>query len=353
MPPAELLLGILDSIDCGVIATGPDPGTLHLNAWVRRLTGFSSPASLADLGAAGGDDWRSFIANLPGGTDTALRTFFLTAAGGNRVVVQATVRALIPFTPGDFTIYLATLIDLTRHEQAEHRLRDLNDRLAEISDTTIREALGLQDLNAELERKVEERTRDLRDANLAALRMLAIASEARDSDTGEHVRRIQHYVELLASELGLPARDVKRLGYASILHDVGKIHLPDRILLKPGPLTADERLEMQRHTVIGEKILAASAFFSAAAAVARSHHENWDGSGYPDGKLGDAIPVEARITHLADVFDALASPRVYKAAWPPDRVVAIIRADRGKQFDPAVVNAFDRLLARNAWTLVG
>jgi putative two-component system response regulator len=183
--------------------------------------------------------------------------------------------------------------------------------------------------------------------------MMAIASEARDADTGEHVKRIQHYVEMLSAEMGLKPGQVKKLGYASILHDVGKIHVPDRILLKPGPLTAEERREMQDHTIIGERILSASVYFRVAAEVARSHHENWDGSGYPDGKKEMEIPLAARITHVADVFDALASPRVYKEAWPPEKVVKVIREERGTQFDPEVVDAFERLLGRGAWVRVG
>jgi len=356
MPSAEMLMGIVDTIDCGVLVTLPTSGMLRANAWVQRMGGVGRKTTAEEVGQLGGADWKRFVEKLSTECDDGIHTFELKTVDGKRLVVQGTARCFeVPSQDGETAeqVYLATLTDMTHRDEAEKRLLELNEHLAALSDTTIEQALGLKDMNAVLEKKVEERTIELREANLAALQMLAIASEARDSDTGEHVKRIQYYVEMLSREMGLKAPEVKRMGHASILHDVGKIHVPDRILLKPGPLTAEERKEMQDHTVIGEKILSASVYFKGAAEVARSHHENWDGSGYPDGKKAGEIPLAARVTHVADVFDALASPRVYKAAWPPEKVVKLIREEQGKQFDPEVVGAFERLLERGGWVRAG
>jgi HD-GYP domain-containing protein (c-di-GMP phosphodiesterase class II) len=130
---------------------------------------------------------------------------------------------------------------------------------------------------------------------------------------------------------------------------VGKIHVPDEILTKPGPLDDRERARMQLHTLAGERILSGSGFFERARRIARGHHENWDGSGYPDAIGKDRIPIEARIVHLVDVFDALCHDRVYKKAWPQDRAVAAIRAAKGAMFDPEVVVAFDSAMAEGVW----
>jgi putative two-component system response regulator len=169
--------------------------------------------------------------------------------------------------------------------------------------------------------------------------MLAVASEAKDEDTGAHVRRIQALTEVVARALGLVASQAEQMGVAAILHDVGKIHVPDHILKKPGKLTDEERAIMEQHTVIGERILSKTRFFDEARRIARSHHENWDGSGYPDATVGDATPLSARIVHVVDVFDALISPRVYKPAWRFDDAADWIRDHAGQWFDPAVVAA--------------
>ena len=121
---------------------------------------------------------------------------------------------------------------------------------------------------------------------------------------------------------------------------MGKIHIPDKILKKPGPLTADERSIMQGHTLAGEHILNGQGYFSTARRIARSHHENWDGTGYPDALAGDAIPLEARIVHLADVYDALTHTRAYKPAWSPADAREFIRSQRARMFDPQIVDAF-------------
>jgi putative two-component system response regulator len=149
---------------------------------------------------------------------------------------------------------------------------------------------------------------------------------------------------MIAQRLGLSTTDAEAIGYSAILHDIGKIHVPDRILSKPGPLDEDERATMQQHTLAGERILSNASFFDRARRIARSHHENWDGSGYPDHLAGESIPLEARIVHVADVFDALTSERVYKQPWSRERAVESILGERGRMFAPEVADAFAALV---------
>jgi len=149
--------------------------------------------------------------------------------------------------------------------------------------------------------------------------------------------------------MGFAAKDAAAIGYSAILHDIGKIHVPDEILMKPGPLDSEERARMQLHTLAGERIIATNCFFDRARKIARSHHENWDGSGYPDGLSKSDIPIESRIVHIADVYDALTHARVYKKAWPETEAVESIRSGRGTMFDPDVVRAFDSAIEDNAF----
>lgn len=246
---------------------------------------------------------------------------------------------------------LVTVVDITGQKRAESDAQEEFQVISRLSDTVIAQALELKRGNERLEEKVRERTRELHEANMEAIYMLAVASEAKDLDTGAHVRRIQHYVHLLSRELGLSEHVAEEFGYSAILHDVGKMQVPDSILKKPGPLSGDERQKMQLHCIAGERILSRKPFFEIARQIARSHHENWNGSGYPDGLAGEAIPLAARIVHLADIFDALTSERVYKAPWPPDQAADEIIAERGAFFDPNVVGAFESLRATGRFTL--
>lgn len=232
---------------------------------------------------------------------------------------------------------------------AKESLVEQYEIVTKLSDTVLVQALDLKDYSKLLEQKVAERTAELLEANLDAVYMLAVASEAKDADTGAHVRRIQRYTQLLAAELGLAEADVRAVGVASVLHDVGKMHVPDDILKKPGPLTPAERAHMQEHTVMGERILSERPFFAAARRVARSHHENWDGTGYPDAIAGTSVPIEARIVHLADVYDALVNTRVYKPAWTPEAATKLIEDLSGRMFDPDVTAAFKALRGRGVW----
>jgi len=167
----------------------------------------------------------------------------------------------------------------------------------------------------------------------------AQAAECRDPGAGRHVRRMSRYCALLGRRLGLHA---ERLELASVLHDVGKAAIPDSILLKPGPLTADERLAVETHADIGNRLLrdSCSSVLELAAVVAHTHHEKFDGTGYPRGLSGAEIPLEGRIAAVADVFDALTCDRVYRAAWTPEAAIEWMGGERGTHFDPAVLHAF-------------
>src|SRR4051812_27220670 len=183
---------------------------------------------------------------------------------------------------------------------------------------------------------------DLQDAHEEIARRLARVVEYRDNDTGGHIERMAEYSSLIALTLGLPAEDCRELRLASTMHDIGKVAVPDAILLKPGRLTPQERTVMETHARVGHDMLAGSgsALLELAATIALSHHERWDGAGYPRRIAGDGIPLVGRIVAVADVFDAVTSKRVYKDAADVDTAVGIVREGRGTQFDPAVVDAF-------------
>jgi putative two-component system response regulator len=173
---------------------------------------------------------------------------------------------------------------------------------------------------------------------------LSRAGEYRDQETGEHIVRMARYCELIGLELGFPADTCRFLYLAAQMHDVGKIGVPDAVLQKSGPLDPEERAVIERHTLIGRQILSGSAspLIQAAEIVAATHHERWDGTGYPEGLKGDEIPIAGRIAAVADVFDALTSARAYKPAWSlADAREALIR-ERGRHFDPDCVDAFLR-----------
>jgi len=207
-------------------------------------------------------------------------------------------------------------------------------------------ALQIQEQNVTLETRVRERTQQLEESKLEMLNRLARAAEYRDDDTGQHVVRVATMVGRLAQVLGLTVEQIELMERAAPLHDLGKVGIPDRILLKPGRLDAEEVLEMRRHTEIGASILAngRSAVMRMAEEIARTHHERWDGTGYPRGLSGHAIPISGRIVAVADVLDALTSERPYKQAWSTQEALREIREQSGRQFDPAVVNALTQVL---------
>jgi response regulator RpfG family c-di-GMP phosphodiesterase len=218
-----------------------------------------------------------------------------------------------------------------------HALLEENRRLQQITREQNEE---LKTINDDLEDLVRVRTCQLEEAVREGILMLAMASEARDDMTGGHIRRIQHLTRRICRQLGLDADTTEEISFASILHDVGKIHIPDHILKKPGPLTDGEFALMQTHTVVGERILGDKPFYETTRRIARHHHEHWDGSGYPDGLKADAIPLAARIVTVADVYDALIHERPYKPAWKPEKALAVMEVFSGKIFDPGILGVF-------------
>ena len=196
--------------------------------------------------------------------------------------------------------------------------------------------------NEILEQKVLERTHELHETRLQVVRRLGRAAEYRDNETGLHIIRMSKIAALLGEAAGMIAYDCDLLLNAASMHDIGKIGIPDKILLKPGKFESEEWEVMKTHAQIGADILSGddSDLMIMAHDIAISHHEKWDGNGYPNGLKGDAIPLVGRITALADVFDALTSERPYKKAWPIEKAVDFIKEERGKHFDPELVGDF-------------
>ena len=217
----------------------------------------------------------------------------------------------------------------------------------------------LADTNANLRREVERQTREVQRVQEVTIMAMASLAETRDNETGMHLRRTQQYVRALAEDLQhrspygdqLDDTAIELITKSAPLHDIGKVGIPDGILLKPGKLTADEFEVMKTHTVIGARIIASaeeglaapSSFLRFARDIAHHHHENWDGSGYPDGLAGEAIPLSARLMAVADVYDALICQRVYKRPMSHADALAFITQQAGRKFDPLLVEAFTRL----------
>ncbi|MDZ7751105.1 MAG: response regulator [Gammaproteobacteria bacterium] len=220
------------------------------------------------------------------------------------------------------------------HHECQARCRNLI--------TLRRQQMIIRDRAAWLEQQVAVATRQIRTREEETLLRLAKAGEYRDEGTGNHILRIARYSRLLAEELHLSAAEVDEIELAAPMHDIGKIGIPDAVLLKPGRLTPEERAVMETHAQIGYEILkdSPSVYLRQGAIIALGHHENYDGSGYPGGLEGAEIPVAARIVAVADVFDALVSERPYKRAWPFDEALGFIKQQSGSKFDPAVAEAF-------------
>ncbi len=238
----------------------------------------------------------------------------------------------IDFVRQQLLRYAEDLSQTYRAEQEKSRQLEESNRALRSTKDELEAALGrLQTTHAELE-----------DAYQDTIQRLAIAAEYRDDDTGDHILRMASYTGLLGRYLGLPDEEVRSLLYAAPMHDVGKIGIPDAVLLKPGKLTSDEFELMKRHTVIGAGILdnPRGDVLHVARTIALTHHERWDGRGYPHGLAGTEIPMSGRVTALADVFDALTSERPYKSAWSVERAAEVIGEERGLHFDPEVTDTF-------------
>ncbi|MCD6136907.1 two-component system response regulator [Candidatus Bipolaricaulota bacterium] len=207
----------------------------------------------------------------------------------------------------------------------------------------------MRDYQKDLEAEVTKRTAELhqaferiKNASLETIYRLSRAAEYKDEDTGAHILRMSHYSAAVARKLGLSEGEVEAILYAAPMHDIGKIGIPDHVLLKPGKLDQDEWVIMKQHTTIGGCILERSSaeFIKLGETIALTHHEKWDGSGYPKGLEGKEIPICGRITAIADVFDALTSKRPYKEPFSVEKSFSIIKEGRGTHFDPQVVDAF-------------
>lgn len=202
--------------------------------------------------------------------------------------------------------------------------------------------LQLQERNHDLEQRVRERTKELELAQAEILDVLGRTAEYRDDETGQHTKRVGELSERIALGMGLAPEEANLIGRAAPLHDIGKIGIPDGILLKPGRFTPEEFAKMKEHADIGALILQGSVFpvLQTAGIIALSHHEKWNGTGYPQGLSGEDIPLAGRIVAIADFFDALTHERPYKRAWTQEEAIAEIRAQSGQHFDPRVVEAF-------------
>jgi ribonuclease P protein subunit RPR2 len=185
-----------------------------------------------------------------------------------------------------------------------------------------------------------ERTLELHRSYMATVRALANAVEARDAYTGKHAERVAAYALEIARAAKLDLAGDREIEFGFLLHDIGKVAVPDSILYKPGPLTTEERALMARHPAIGAEIVGQIEFLTDAARVVRSHHERWDGMGYPDGLAGEQIPLAARVFAVADVLDALTTDRPYRAGFPLRQARAMIMEESGSHFDPDVIDAF-------------
>ncbi|MDR5900360.1 response regulator [Halomonas vilamensis] len=204
----------------------------------------------------------------------------------------------------------------------------------------------IQEQNTVLEERVRQRTEEVSRTRLQVVRRLGLAAEYRDEETGEHILRMSQCCALIARELGWDEAQCELMLLASPMHDIGKIGIPDRILLKPGKFEPEEWEIMKTHVTIGARMLEGddSDLMRLAQDIALTHHEKWDGTGYPHGTAGEAIPLSGRIAAISDVFDALTSPRPYKRAWSVDEALTLIKENRGKHFDPTVVEAFFNVL---------
>jgi len=232
---------------------------------------------------------------------------------------------------------------------------DLKEVLLSVEDAMERRrlAMGLRKYQQSVEKLVEEQIKELelvyeklRKTNLDSVKMLAQAVEAKDPYTRGHCDRVRHISMKIAEEMELSKENMEALGYGAYLHDIGKIGIKESILVKTRKLTKEEYEHIKSHTIIGERIVKGVEFFKPVLPVIRSHHERYDGKGYPDGLKKKKIPLLARIVSISDVFDAITSARSYRKAYPIDHALAEIRANAGLHFDPEIVEAFFKVVEK-------
>lgn len=237
-----------------------------------------------------------------------------------------------PFVPGILLSKVRVFLELYNQrlvlQETVLRLSDLN--------------MEVMDLNSTLEDRVRERTRELELTHQEVIRQLGRAAEVRDEGTHRHVERVSHYVKLLAQAAGVESERAELYFTIAPLHDIGKIGIPDHILLKPGPLTPEEVQVMRKHAELGARIIGdyPADLLRTAKMACLTHHERWDGKGYPRGLAGEQIPLIGRLVALADVFDAVTSNRPYKKAWPLPQALDLVRQELGHHFDSTLGNLF-------------
>lgn len=244
----------------------------------------------------------------------------------------------------------AIRILLTGYSDMESLVRCVNDagiykyitKPWEPEDLRLTVVRALESLS--LERQLKVATAHLKKAYQDAVTMLSVACEGKDEDTGFHVRRVKYYTEAIATELGIPQDEAEHMGVMSILHDIGKLYIPDVILKKPAKLDPEEWEIMKRHAEFGVRILGDNPFYEVAREIAACHHENMDGSGYPKGLKGEGIPLSARIAKAADIFDALTSRRPYKEPWSVEKALEWMDTQSGTQLDQQAVAGLHRLV---------
>ena len=329
-----------------ILAVDDEESNLLLLRRILERAGYTQVATTREPGQVA----RMFLESRP---DLVLLDLHMPGMDGFEVMER-----LAPLTDeGEGVPFLVLTADATEETKRRALSVGARDFLTKPVDhiellLRVRNLLQVQQLqqrlrkqNASLEDEVAERTRDLEQARLEILERLTLAAEYRDDDTQEHAWRIGRTCALLAVALGRPQEQVDLIQRAAPLHDIGKIGIPDAVLLKPGKLTDEEFDVIKTHARIGAEILSGSQspLLRLAQRVAITHHERWDGNGYPGGLSGDAIPLAGRIVAVADVFDALTHERPYKQAWPVEKAVAEILTQAGRQFDPSVVEAFSTL----------
>jgi putative two-component system response regulator len=326
-----------------IMVVDDEPANVRLLQRILESAGYSQVQAVTDPREAEA----TFEAFAP---DLVLLDLHMPHLGGIELLERLNAKLL----PGEYLPILVLTADVGRQPRQECLAKGAKDFLTIPFDAyevelrirnlleTRRLHLELQNYNQTLESQVRVRTWELEDARNEVIERLAVAAEYRDDGIGEHIQRVGKMSADLAIALALPVADVELIGRSAPLHDVGKIGVPDHILAKPGKLTIEEFEQVKVHSRIGAEILSGDHFplLRMAGRIALTHHERWDGSGYPQGLTGSEIPIEGRIVAVADVFDALRSERPYKRAWSFEESVAEIVSQRGRQFDPDVVDAF-------------
>lgn len=325
-----------------ILIVDDEPTNVRLLERMLEKAGYTSIESTSDP---------TKVAKLYGGFDPDLILLDLIMPGMDGHAVMADLGPRIP--EGDYLPILVLTADVTQEAKERSLASGARDFLTKPFDATevllrVKNLLETRGLHMELqhyseglEHKVRERTFQLEKTQLEILDRLALAAEFRDYETGEHTTRVGRMAAQLARAISLSEDEAMLIGDAARLHDVGKIAIPDGILLKPGKLTVQEFEQVKTHVDVGARLLSGGEFplLIKAEEIAANHHEKWDGTGYK-GVAGDAIPISARVSAVADVFDALTHKRPYKEAWPAEVAVAEIESQNGRHFDPAIVKEF-------------